>query len=93
MKVFVVAIACFSTLVSGKYVSHAHNPSVPFVPVDNGYQVNEATFDQLIDHNNPQLGTFQQRYWWSTEFWEGSGYPVSCLIRCVAVLASNGVPR
>ena len=27
-------------------------------------------FDQLIDHSNPSLGTFQQRYWHTYEFYE-----------------------
>jgi hypothetical protein len=27
-------------------------------------------FNQLIDHNNPGLGTFQQRYWMNWEFYE-----------------------
>ena len=27
-------------------------------------------FDQLIDHNNPSLGTFKQRYWHTWEFYE-----------------------
>ncbi len=27
-------------------------------------------FDQLIDHNDPSLGTFQQRYWHTYEFYE-----------------------
>jgi hypothetical protein len=35
-----------------------------------------TTFEQLIDHNNPSLGTFQQRYWYNTEFWNGPGSPV-----------------
>ncbi|KAJ4411335.1 hypothetical protein N0V82_009024 [Gnomoniopsis sp. IMI 355080] len=35
-----------------------------------------ATFDQLIDHNNPSLGTFKQRYWYNTTFWKGQGSPV-----------------
>ena len=26
-------------------------------------------FDQLIDHNNPSLGTFKQRYWHTWEFY------------------------
>ncbi|KAG2127939.1 peptidase S28 [Suillus bovinus] len=30
-------------------------------------------FDQLIDHNNPDLGTFQQRYWMNWEFYEPGG--------------------
>lgn len=27
-------------------------------------------FDQLIDHNNPSLGTFKQRFWHTYEFYE-----------------------
>ena len=27
-------------------------------------------FDQLIDHNNPSLGTFQQRFWFTSEHYE-----------------------
>ncbi|PBL02968.1 hypothetical protein ARMGADRAFT_279728 [Armillaria gallica] len=30
-------------------------------------------FDQLIDHNDPSLGTFQQRYWHTYEFYEPGG--------------------
>ncbi|KAI1338737.1 peptidase S28 [Xylariaceae sp. FL0016] len=35
-----------------------------------------GTFEQLIDHSNPDLGTFSQRYWYGTEFWEGPGSPI-----------------
>ncbi|KAK4231649.1 hypothetical protein QBC38DRAFT_200927 [Podospora fimiseda] len=35
-----------------------------------------GTFDQLIDHSNPSLGTFKQRVWWSSEFWKGPGSPI-----------------
>ena len=35
-----------------------------------------STFSQLIDHNNPELGTFEQFYYYSTEFWKGPGSPV-----------------
>ncbi|KAK4113371.1 hypothetical protein N656DRAFT_707943 [Canariomyces notabilis] len=35
-----------------------------------------GTFQQLIDHSNPDLGTFSQRYWWDTTFWDGPGSPV-----------------
>jgi hypothetical protein len=27
-------------------------------------------FNQLIDHNNPSAGTFQQRYWTTMEWYE-----------------------
>lgn len=35
-----------------------------------------STFDQLIDHEDPSLGTFEQFYFYSTEFWGGPGSPV-----------------
>ncbi|KAL2022241.1 hypothetical protein VTK56DRAFT_5851 [Thermocarpiscus australiensis] len=35
-----------------------------------------GTFDQLIDHSNPSLGTFKQRYWYGTEYWKGPGSPI-----------------
>jgi hypothetical protein len=35
-----------------------------------------STFEQLIDHKNPGLGTFSQFYYWSTQHWGGPGYPV-----------------
>lgn len=27
-------------------------------------------FDQLIDHNDPSLGTFQQRFWFTSEHYQ-----------------------
>ncbi|KAF9219959.1 hypothetical protein BS17DRAFT_716083 [Gyrodon lividus] len=59
-------------------------PSVPEVPVPertvtspNGTVLPPLTtvyyFNQLIDHNNPSLGTFQQRYWMDWEFYEAGG--------------------
>ncbi|CAM1508761.1 Fc.00g056090.m01.CDS01 [Cosmosporella sp. VM-42] len=35
-----------------------------------------STFDQLLDHFNPSLGTFRQRYWYGTEYWKGPGSPI-----------------
>lgn len=35
-----------------------------------------GVFQQLIDHNDPSKGTFNQSYWWSSEFWSGPGAPV-----------------
>ncbi|KAG1787150.1 serine carboxypeptidase S28-domain-containing protein [Suillus plorans] len=59
-------------------------PSLPKLPVPdrfitspNGTVLPPITtvyyFDQLIDHNNPDLGTFQQRYWMGWEFYEPGG--------------------
>src|SRR5690348_15635785 len=46
--------------------------SDPTVNGTNGW----GTFDQLIDHADPSLGTFQQRYWYGTAYWKGPGSPV-----------------
>jgi hypothetical protein len=35
-----------------------------------------ATFTQYIDHSNPDLGTFEQFYYYGTEFWKGPGSPI-----------------
>lgn len=35
-----------------------------------------GTFDQLIDHSNPSLGTFKQRYWYGAANWKGPGSPI-----------------
>ncbi|KAI9649333.1 hypothetical protein NHQ30_001905 [Ciborinia camelliae] len=37
---------------------------------------NSAFFDQLLDHNDPSKGTFQQKFWWNSEHWAGPGSPV-----------------
>ncbi|KAF7169373.1 hypothetical protein CNMCM6106_004298 [Aspergillus hiratsukae] len=56
-------------------------PKVP-VPPPLGAQVHllaengAGTFEQYIDHNNPGLGTFPQRFWYNSEFWAGPGSPV-----------------
>ncbi|KAM3566353.1 hypothetical protein ARSEF4850_000676 [Beauveria asiatica] len=34
-------------------------------------------FDQLIDHSRPELGTFKQRYFYSTAYYQRPGSPVS----------------
>ena len=38
--------------------------------------LNNGTFPQLLDHSNPELGTFSQFYYYSDEFWGGLGSPV-----------------
>ena len=55
----------------------------PGEPVDGSTTIYNATFEQLIDHDNPHLGTFSQFYYYSTEFYKGPGSPVvsSCNIQ------------
>ena len=45
-------------------------------------------FDQLIDHRNPKLGTFKQRYWHNYEFYEPGQYCFSPL-ECQCAHSSN----
>jgi len=51
----------------------APDPSIP-VKSRNGTELPPYTttfyFDQLIDHKNPSLGTFKQRFWHTWEFYE-----------------------
>lgn len=68
-----LSIPVFAKLDVGRR-GHARVPSA--VATDDTHIYN-ATFDQLIDHNNPSLGTFKQTYWYSLQFWKGSGSPVS----------------
>jgi hypothetical protein len=53
-------------------------------PIDQQFKIAAASnttagwgyFDQLLDHSNPALGTFKQRYWWNTQYWKGPGSPI-----------------
>lgn len=38
--------------------------------------ITSATFDQLIDHSNPSLGTFKQRYWYNSDYYGGPNSPI-----------------
>ncbi|CAK7269405.1 hypothetical protein SEPCBS119000_003551 [Sporothrix epigloea] len=38
--------------------------------------IGEGVFEQLLDHERPELGTFSQRYWYCTRYWSGPGAPV-----------------
>ena len=52
-------------------------PDLPPVTSKNGTQLPPYNttyyFDQLIDHSNPSLGTFKQRFWHTYEFYEPGG--------------------
>ncbi|KAM7215645.1 Serine carboxypeptidase S28 domain containing protein [Rhypophila decipiens] len=75
-------VAIFVAISPSSAIYHRHNGLEIGPPIDEtlsrraegftGY----ATFDQLIDHANPKLGTFKQRYWYSSEHWKGPGSPV-----------------
>jgi hypothetical protein len=54
--------------------------------------VQNATFEQLIDHENPSLGTFSQFYYYSTEFYKGPGSPVVSSTKIGWPMAPERVP-
>ena len=39
-------------------------------------EMGNGTFSQLIDHNDPSLGTFEQWYMYTTKWYKGPGSPV-----------------
>ena len=67
-------------------------PSVPQVTADDSVARQDPSgaalpplstvylFDQLIDHNNPGLGTFQQRFWTTWEFYEPGTSSPDCTL-------------
>ncbi|KAK1756746.1 hypothetical protein QBC47DRAFT_377547 [Echria macrotheca] len=76
-----VSLACCLSLLWGAASAVLLKPALPpplMATLSAGPVGGNATFDQLIDHSNPGLGTFKQRYWWNTTHWAGPGSPV-CL--------------
>ncbi|KDN67486.1 putative serine carboxypeptidase S28 [Colletotrichum sublineola] len=75
-----VSLALLSSLTAAARAHFAFQPIQPPFKVDDGDGVlskrEAATFEQLIDHNAPELGTFQQRYWWNSTYWKGPGSPI-----------------
>lgn len=51
-------------------------PTPPAITHDGVATIGNATFAQYVSHMNHSLGTFSQRYWYSTEFWRGPGSPI-----------------
>ncbi|KAG0647338.1 putative extracellular serine carboxypeptidase [Hyphodiscus hymeniophilus] len=57
-------------------ISRAAPPAAPGDAALTASTIFNSTFEQLIDHKNPHLGTFSQFYYYSTEFYKGPGSPV-----------------
>lgn len=36
----------------------------------------EGYYVQQLDHKDPSKGTFNQHYWWNSQYWGGPGSPV-----------------
>lgn len=46
---------------------------LPWGKCEDNRGIGNATFTQLIDHQNPSLGTFEQFYYYDTTYWKGPG--------------------
>ncbi|CAK5262516.1 unnamed protein product [Mycena citricolor] len=83
-----VLVLCASHGASAIGPGNANFPRKPVIPIPSMHDIGPVTsrngtalppytttysFQQLIDHNNPSLGTFTQRYWHTYEFYEPGG--------------------
>jgi hypothetical protein len=88
MHTLSAAAFIFASFTSRSFVSaysHKDGPNAinrwmhPANPADDAaldITFGNATFEQPIDHNNPELGTFSQFYYWSDQYYKGPGSPV-----------------
>ena len=77
MKTFAVVVGFVASFTSGTILPASRSLNRPPPLADNDVlSFGNGTFEQLLDHDNPDLGTFSQRFWWSDEFWAGPGSPV-----------------
>ncbi|KAK4443213.1 putative serine peptidase [Podospora aff. communis PSN243] len=69
--------SCLALLQSG---AEAFLPKPPLPPPFRmlvvGPNGGNGSFEQYVDHANPSLGTFSQKYWWNTTYWAGPGSPI-----------------
>ncbi|KAK0619056.1 putative serine peptidase [Immersiella caudata] len=73
----------FSCVALFEGFAEASLPSLPKPPLPPPFRLlvagpngGNGSFEQYIDHANPSLGTFSQKYWWNTTYWAGPGSPV-----------------
>lgn len=93
MKVSIVsALSFLASVATANDFLHLGKLIPPFEPTDDFPVVSSinavnatvnvtgtAFFTQLLDHDDPSKGTFQQRFFWNSEWWAGPGSPVSTL--------------
>ncbi|KAK2023603.1 serine carboxypeptidase S28 [Colletotrichum zoysiae] len=77
MKVSLALLGCLAAAARAHF---AFLPIQPPLEAEDGDALPSkrevGTFEQLIDHSAPELGTFEQRFWWNTTFWRGPGSPI-----------------
>jgi hypothetical protein len=83
LSLFITLRLAVAILPDGRlHANYMHKPRLPLIEVPsdgpvisyNGTELPPYNttyyFDQLIDHDNPELGTFKQRYWHTYEFYQ-----------------------
>lgn len=76
MRAILSAIALGLSWASLADASRPNVPRAPAVAAAATDQWATGWFEQLLDHDQPELGTFKQRYFWTTQYWKGPGSPV-----------------
>lgn len=75
MRAFLIIV----TLAAEAFAIGKRGPHVPAEKREIETGVTLGTFAQLIDHSNPSLGTFNQRFWFNYNWWNGTGSPIVLL--------------
>lgn len=70
------AFLIIATLAAEAFAIGPRGPHVPFEKREIETGVTPGTFAQLIDHSNPSLGTFNQKFWFNHNWWNGTGSPI-----------------
>ncbi|PHH93128.1 hypothetical protein CDD83_508 [Cordyceps sp. RAO-2017] len=76
-SVLALAEACFANALAHqgkKFLARGLERSLPLLKREDTATV--GYFDQLLDHSDPSAGTFEQRYWWNTDYYAGPGSPI-----------------
>ncbi|KAJ7693929.1 serine carboxypeptidase S28-domain-containing protein [Mycena rosella] len=86
LSLVATALSLVNALSDGRpHANFLPKPTIPIIPVEQTGPVTSRNgtilppynttyfFQQLIDHNNPSLGTFTQRYWHTYEMYESGG--------------------
>jgi len=78
MKVSIISVVSSLAAVASARLGRPVPPKLEMSAAETALATNgKGVFQQLLNHSNPAQGTFSQSYWWSSQFWNGPGSPVS----------------
>ncbi|TVY71366.1 putative extracellular serine carboxypeptidase [Lachnellula suecica] len=77
MQISGAIAVCFLAVVAsampGRPLMQSLEMSAEFVALST---IGNSTFQQLLNHSDPSMGSFSQSYWYNFEFWDGPGSPI-----------------